>query len=90
MNEGVSIDFAHSGPVFPVWHRRYMLTVEREFQRITQNKSFGFPYWEWEQNERSMFADEYYGVPSNEYGPAVDVMGEVINPENWNTICDIT
>ena len=90
VNENVSIDFAHSGPVFPVWHRRYMLTVEREFQRITQNQSFGFPYWEWEQNERSMFADEYYGVPSNEYGPAVDVMGEIINPENWNTICDIT
>ena len=44
-NMNMSIDFAHSGPAFPVWHRRYILIVEREFQRITKNDSFGFPYW---------------------------------------------
>ena len=90
VNDGITIDFAHSGPVFPVWHRRYMLIVEREFQRITRNESFGFPYWEWEQNDTSMFTEQYYGVPSNVYGPAVNVMGDIVNPEDWNTICDIT
>ena len=59
---GTIIDFAHSGPVFPVWHRRYILTVEKEFQRITGNSSFGFPYWQWEQNDTSPFTEEYYGV----------------------------
>ena len=55
----ILIDFAHSGPVFPVWHGRYILTVEKEFQRITGNSSFGFPYWQWEQNDRSAFTEEY-------------------------------
>ena len=87
---GGDIDFAHAGPVFPVWHRRYILTVEREFQRITGNESFGFPYWQWEQNDKSMFTEEYYGVPSNLIGPAINVMGDIINPEDWHTICDIT
>ena len=89
-NMNVSIDFAHAGPVFPVWHRRYLLTVEREFQRIMKNDSFGLPYWQWEQNDKSMFAEEYYGVPSNSSGPAVNVSGLILNPEEWNTICDIT
>ena len=90
INDGIVIDFAHSGPVFPVWHRRYILTVEREFQRITGNESFGFPYWEWEQNDKSMFTEQYYGVPSNVYGPPVNVTGDIINPQSWNTICDST
>ena len=89
-NMDIFIDFAHSGPVFPVWHRRYMLTVEREFQRITKNASFGFPYWQWELYDRSMFAEKYYGVPSNSTGPRVNVTGDVINADKWNTICDVT
>ena len=36
VNKGVLINFAHSGPAFPVWHRRYILTVEKEFQRFVQ------------------------------------------------------
>ena len=89
-NMGITINFAHAGPTFPVWHRRYMLTVEREFQRITNNASFGFPYWQWEQDDKSMFDVKYYGVPSNSTGPRVNVSGDIINPEKWNTICDIT
>ena len=87
---GVLIDFAHSGPAFSVWHRCYILIVEKEFQRITSNKSFGLPYWEWEQNDKSAFAEEYYGTPSNSYGQAVTVSGQFINPDKWNTICDLT
>ncbi len=44
LNKGNIVDFAHEGPVFPVWHRRYILIVEREFQRIMEDDSFGFPY----------------------------------------------
>ncbi|CAI8048175.1 Tyrosinase [Geodia barretti] len=67
-----------------------MLTVEREFQRITKNASFGFPYWQWEQDDKSMFSENYYGVPSNNAGPRVNVSGDIINPNDWNTICDVT
>ena len=90
MNRGISIDFAHQGPVFPVWHRRYLLIVEKEFQRITANDSFGLPYWQWEENDISAFTEEYYGVPANSFGPPVDVQGKVINSNNWNTICDFS
>ena len=55
-----------------------------------KNDSFGLPYWQWEQNDKSMFEEEYYGVPSNSSGPAVNVSGLILNPEEWNTICDIT
>ena len=89
VNNNTIVDFAHSGPAFPVWHRRYLLIVEKEFQRITNNDSFGFPYWQWEEDDRSPFALEYYGVPSNSSGDAVNVTGRVINPVAWNTVCDL-
>ena len=90
VNKNVTIDFAHSGPVFPVWHRRYVLVVEKEFQRITGNSSFALPYWQWEENDLSPFAREYYGIPSNNSGPAVNVHGQIINPVDWNTVCDLS
>ena len=90
VNNGNILDFAHSGPVFPVWHRRYVLTVEKEFQRIMANDSFGFPYWQWEEDDRSPFTLERYGLPSNVYGSHVDVQGTIINPQAWNTVCDLT
>ena len=91
INLNQTIDFAHEGPVFPVWHRHYMLTVEKEFQRIMNNDSFGFPYWQWEENDLSPFTEEYYGTPSNGYNPPpVNVSGEFINPTRWNTICDLS
>ena len=90
LNNNVPIDFAHSGPVFPVWHRRYLLTVEKEIQRITNNPSFGLPYWQWEEDDRSPFTQEYFGTPSNSAGDAVNVSGNILNPDDWHTICDLT
>ena len=87
-DDNITIDFAHAGPVFPVWHRHYLLIVESQFQRIMDNNSFGLPYWQWEENDMSMFMNEYYGTPSHSLGPAVNVSGR-LNPNIWNTICDI-
>ncbi len=91
VNNNIGIDFAHAGPVFPVWHRHYLLILEREYQRITNNPLFGLPYWQWEENDQSMFTPEYYGTPanSNNSATAINVSGQVINPTDWNTACDI-
>ena len=31
VNMGIRVDFGHVGPSFPVWHRYYLLIVEKEF-----------------------------------------------------------
>jgi tyrosinase len=91
-NNNISIDFAHESAAFPVWHRRYILTVEREFQRIMNNSMFGFPYWQWEENDMSPFDANYYGIPPHAYGAnnIVNVTGRIVNPDSWHTVCDLT
>ena len=37
----------------------------------------------------SAFAERYYGIPSNIYGPAVNVSGQIVNSNVWNAICDL-
>ena len=51
--------------------------------------SFGFPYWRWEENDRTPFNENYFGGPSSASGVKEDVMGTYINPQDWNTICDL-
>jgi tyrosinase len=38
---------AHSGPVFPAWHRFMLRLLELNLQRVLDDKSFGLPYWDW-------------------------------------------
>lgn len=32
------------------WHRAYLLYFEKICQKLTKNKKFGLPYWNWNQN----------------------------------------
>ena len=89
MYNGAEVDFAHTGPAFPLWHRYFMLLFEREVQRITKNPSFGLPYWPWDENDTSPFTPEYFGVPGSAKDRAVNVTGQLINPNDWHTICDL-
>ena len=69
----------------------YMLIVEKEFQRILRDPTFGFPYWKWEENDMSAFTANLYGVPPNVYSnETVNVTGRIVNPNDWNTVCDLT
>ncbi len=66
LNGGIIVDFAHSGPNFLVWHRTYLLILERALQRVLDNPSFGLPYWKWESNDLSVFDERYFGtLPEN-------------------------
>ena len=38
---------AHRGPVFPAWHRFMLSQLERNFQRVLADTTFGLPYWDW-------------------------------------------
>ncbi|XP_060679579.1 tyrosinase-like [Hemiscyllium ocellatum] len=40
-------NFAHMGPAFAVWHRRYLLFFEREMRHLTGDQEFFLPYWNW-------------------------------------------
>ena len=90
VNNDILVNFAHSGPVFPLWHRHFLLVFERHLQRITSNSSFGLPYWQWEENDMSPFTPEYFGPLSSIRNQAVNVTGQMVNPHNWNPICDLT
>ena len=89
-NVDLTIDFAHEGPVFPVWHRHYLLLLERQLQRVTGNEQFGLPYWKWEENDMGMFTFDYFGTPATNYLDRHDnVSGRWLESGTWPTVCHI-
>ena len=48
---GVGFNFCQHGTVhFFDWHRAYLFYFEKICQKLTGNKNFGLPYWNWNQN----------------------------------------
>ncbi len=48
---GVGFLYCEHGTVhFFDWHRAYLVYFERICQKLTGNKKFGLPYWNWNQN----------------------------------------
>ena len=43
-------DFSHEGSGFPTFHRLLILLWEREFQKMADDDTFTFPYWDWVEN----------------------------------------
>ncbi|XP_064383188.1 L-dopachrome tautomerase-like [Halichondria panicea] len=86
LNGGINVDFAHSGPNFLVWHRTYLLILERALQRVLDNPSFGLPYWKWEGNDLSVFDERYFGTLPTRSRERQDIT----NGLNWKTVCDIS
>ena len=39
--------YTHDTPQFFVWHRHFLLLFEKELQKVLNDPSFAFPYWEW-------------------------------------------
>jgi tyrosinase len=40
----------HNTDHFFSWHRAYLFAFEKICQKLTRNKKFGLPYWNWNQN----------------------------------------
>eukprot|EP00800_Vazella_pourtalesii_P000180 TRINITY_DN10182_c1_g1_i1.p1 TRINITY_DN10182_c1_g1~~TRINITY_DN10182_c1_g1_i1.p1 ORF type:complete len:575 (-),score=43.43 TRINITY_DN10182_c1_g1_i1:171-1895(-) len=88
MGSQPTIDFAHEGPVFPMWHRHYLLFVEREMQRILGNESFPLPYWSWDTGEMEMFTEDLFGFPASSVDSFVTVTSSNFNSTVWPVVCD--
>lgn len=41
------LDFAHAGPGFLTWHRRFLMDFERELQEASGDSQLALPYWDW-------------------------------------------
>lgn len=39
-------NLAHGGPIFPPWHRMFLIRLEEELQRVTEQDA-ALPYWRW-------------------------------------------
>ena len=57
-------DFSHQGSNFPLWHRAFLLMVERELQKIAKDDNFTIPYWDWLNQGRQckVCTEELVGV----------------------------
>lgn len=43
-------DFSHEGAGFPTFHRLLIMLWEKEFQKLADDETFMFPYWDWVDN----------------------------------------
>ncbi len=53
----------HRSPAFLPWHRRFLLDLELELQRVSGNPNLGIPYWNWPDGAASgsMWDDDLLG-----------------------------
>jgi tyrosinase len=66
-------NLAHGGPVFLPWHRLYLLRLEQQIQRTSNNPDAGLPYWDWAvaggdlpadaQLTHALWTDAFLGPP---------------------------
>ena len=87
-NSDPTIDFAHQGPAFPVWHRHFLLLLERQMQRVLGKPDFALPYWSWDNLEMDMFTEEYLGSPATAFSTTQIVKSYNFNSTVWPTVCD--
>lgn len=65
-----SLDFAHRGTNFPLWHRYYMILWETEMQKLSGDIHFTFPYWNWTDAgvECEVCTDDFLGTHDSRGG----------------------
>ncbi|XP_048216145.1 tyrosinase isoform X2 [Perognathus longimembris pacificus] len=79
------IDFAHEAPGFLPWHRLFLLLWEEEIQKLTGDKDFTIPYWDWRDAKGcDICTDEYMGGrhPANP-----NLLSPVSFFSSWQIVC---
>lgn len=77
----IGIHHSHLGmPLFLAWHRAFLLSLERDLQRI--DPRVALPYWRFEAANPSLFTDAYFGVVSGEGPTPFQVQFLPSNPLN--------
>ena len=85
-NTTFDINFAHDGPVFPIWHRHFMLWLERQMRAVSDDPEFTLPYWDW-------IAETSCQVCTNNMAGAVDTTNNLGRLQSgspfskWETVC---
>jgi tyrosinase len=62
-------NLAHGGPVFLPWHRMFLIRLEEELQRVTNDAETALPYWDWA-------ADGELPAAEQPQAPLWDLLGE--------------
>lgn len=89
-NSCPSPDFGHAGPGFLTWHRAYMLYVETELQRVSNDPTFGLPYWDWtDESAREQIWDLMGKSDCGIFGDDSTIIEAPIDGpfQEWDAIC---
>lgn len=62
-------NLAHGGPVFLPWHRMFLIRLEEQIQRVTNDAEAAIPYWDWAADGDRPAADQ-------PQAPLWDLLGE--------------
>jgi tyrosinase len=62
-------NLAHGGPVFLPWHRMFLIRLEEQLQRVTNDAEAALPYWDWAADGDRPAADQ-------PQAPLWDLLGE--------------
>ncbi|XP_053174449.1 tyrosinase-like [Scomber japonicus] len=80
---GSANNAAHKGPAFALWHRVFLLFIEREIRELTGIQDFYVPYWDWTRTD-------HCNICTNKYVGGVGKDGRIDSASlfsEWKTIC---
>lgn len=77
---GTPFAVLHGSPIFPTWHRAYLLSLERELQAIDQRVAL--PFWKFDEEAPRLFSPSFLGTVSGatEVPGAFVVQFDTANP----------
>ncbi|XP_077307037.1 tyrosinase-like [Lithobates pipiens] len=79
-------NFAHGSSGFLTWHRLWLLHLERQMQKCTNNINFGLAYWKWETDPDCYPCDNKC-LGANSLDGGIDKYSVF---SEWRTICAVS